>query len=107
MLVNEKHSFRRESRLSSHLLSFITVISALVEAVILLITVVGIVCHCQHSIFPNLQESKIRGYRIDAFITRKIFSQRSGSSNLEFLYHVRITDLITFLAIKNNGDTST
>lgn len=71
MLVNEKHSFRRESRLSSRLLSFIIVISALVEAVILLITIVGIIYHCQCGIFPNLQESEIRGYKTECFYCDK------------------------------------
>lgn len=62
-------SSRRESRLSSRSLSFIMIISALVlRAVILLITNVGIICHCQCGIFPNLQESEIRGYKTDAFI---------------------------------------
>lgn len=55
MLVNEKHSFRRESRLSSRPLSFIMVISALVEAVILLITIVEIICHCHCDIFLSFK----------------------------------------------------
>jgi len=61
MLVNKEHSFRRESCLSSRLLSFIMIISVLVEAVIQLITIVRIICHYQCDISPNLQESKIRG----------------------------------------------
>lgn len=36
------------------------IISALVEAVILLITIVEIICHCQCGILLNLQESEIR-----------------------------------------------
>lgn len=50
MLVNEERSFKRESCLSSLLLSFITIISALVEAVILLITIAGSIRHCHGAI---------------------------------------------------------
>ena len=51
------------------------IIGALVlQAVILLITIVGIICHCQHGIFPNLQESEIQGYKTDVLIvTTTIF----------------------------------
>lgn len=93
MLVNEEHSFRRESRLSSRSLSFIMVISAPVEAVIPLITIVGIICHCRCDFFPDPQESEDPTRNQCFCRDNNLFSpnKRISSSNPEFFFHIRIT----------------
>lgn len=102
MLVNEKHSFRRESRLSSRPLSFITVISALVEAAILLITIVEIICHCRCDFFPNLRESEDPRVQNQCFYRDKdLFSnKRISLSNPEFHFHRRRSERKSELPLK-------